>query len=86
MLARRIRRDVKERGRDVDGILDQYLRFVKNSYDNFVQPSSRYADIVCPVSAPHHSTPSSPKTLSENGCAIGQPRLTDRTNLRGRQL
>jgi uridine kinase len=62
MLARRIRRDVKERGRDVDGILDQvrlpqytiriradkrqYLRFVKNSYDNFVQPSSKFADIV----------------------------------------
>ena len=46
MLARRIRRDVKERGRDVDGILDQYLRFVKSSYDNFVQPSSRHADIV----------------------------------------
>jgi uridine kinase len=27
-------------------VLDQYLRFVKNSYDNFVQPSSRHADIV----------------------------------------
>lgn len=46
MLARRIKRDIKERGRDVDGVLDQYLRFVKNSYDNFVQPSSRHADIV----------------------------------------
>nr|XP_019044985.1 uridine kinase [Kwoniella bestiolae CBS 10118]OCF23915.1 uridine kinase [Kwoniella bestiolae CBS 10118] len=51
MLARRIKRDVKERGRDVDGILDQYLRFVKNSYDNFVQPSSRYADIIVPGSS-----------------------------------
>jgi len=28
MLARRIQRDVAERGRDVQGILDQYLRFV----------------------------------------------------------
>lgn len=46
MLARRIKRDIAERGRDVDGVLDQYLRFVKNSYDNFVQPSSRHADIV----------------------------------------
>lgn len=26
----------------------QYLRFVKSSYDNFVQPSSRYADVVGP--------------------------------------
>nr|XP_018261748.1 uridine kinase [Kwoniella dejecticola CBS 10117]OBR83906.1 uridine kinase [Kwoniella dejecticola CBS 10117] len=51
MLARRIKRDVKERGRDVDGILDQYLRFVKNSYDNFVQPSSRHADIIVPGSS-----------------------------------
>ncbi|KAK8854574.1 uridine kinase [Kwoniella newhampshirensis] len=51
MLARRIKRDVQERGRDVDGILDQYLRFVKSSYDNFVQPSSRYADIIVPGSS-----------------------------------
>ncbi|WWD02096.1 uridine kinase [Kwoniella europaea PYCC6329] len=51
MLARRIKRDVKERGRDVEGILDQYLRFVKSSYDNFVQPSSRYADIIVPGSS-----------------------------------
>ena len=39
MLARRIERDTKERGRDVDGILSQYLRYVKPAYDNFVLPS-----------------------------------------------
>ncbi|KJA22917.1 hypothetical protein HYPSUDRAFT_163894 [Hypholoma sublateritium FD-334 SS-4] len=50
MLARRIKRDVKERGRDVTGILDQYLRYVKPSYDNFVQPSSAHADIIVPGS------------------------------------
>lgn len=48
MLARRIRRDVAERGRDVGGVIDQYLRFVKPAYDNFVQPSSRHADIIVP--------------------------------------
>ncbi|KAH8994883.1 armadillo/beta-catenin/plakoglobin [Lactarius akahatsu] len=48
MLARRIARDTKERGRTVDGILEQYLRYVKPSYDNFVLPSSRYADIIVP--------------------------------------
>lgn len=48
MLARRIQRDVKERGRSVDGILEQYLRYVKPAYDNFVLPSSRYADIIVP--------------------------------------
>ncbi|KDQ56971.1 hypothetical protein JAAARDRAFT_58450 [Jaapia argillacea MUCL 33604] len=53
MLARRIRRDVKERGRSVDGVLEQYLRFVKPSYDNFVLPTSRYADIIVPGSDNH---------------------------------
>ncbi|KAI0288012.1 uridine kinase family-domain-containing protein [Russula brevipes] len=48
MLARRIARDTKERGRSVDGILEQYLRYVKPSYDNFVLPSARHADIIVP--------------------------------------
>ncbi|GJJ08316.1 hypothetical protein Clacol_002527 [Clathrus columnatus] len=46
MLARRIRRDVSERGRNVEGVLEQYLRFVKPAFDNFVGPSSKYADII----------------------------------------
>ncbi|KAJ7756466.1 armadillo/beta-catenin/plakoglobin [Mycena maculata] len=50
MLARRIKRDVEERGRDVDGILEQYLRFVKPAYDNYVLPSQRHADIIVPGS------------------------------------
>ncbi|KAF9445468.1 armadillo/beta-catenin/plakoglobin [Macrolepiota fuliginosa MF-IS2] len=50
MLARRIKRDVKERGRGVEGILNQYLRFVKPSYDNFVRPTSSHADIIVPGS------------------------------------
>ncbi|KAH9935256.1 armadillo/beta-catenin/plakoglobin [Amylocystis lapponica] len=50
MLARRLRRDVKERGRDVDGILEQYLRYVKPAYDNFVLPTSRHANIIVPGS------------------------------------
>ncbi|KAG6842339.1 hypothetical protein C0991_010629 [Blastosporella zonata] len=50
MLARRITRDVKERGRDVAGILDQYLRYVKPAYDNFVHPTSSHADIIVPGS------------------------------------
>lgn len=48
MLARRIRRDVEERGRDVNGILNQYLRFVKPSQENFIGLSSKYADIIVP--------------------------------------
>ncbi|KAF7312252.1 Uridine kinase [Mycena indigotica] len=50
MLARRLKRDVAERGRSVDGILEQYLRFVKPAYDNYVLPSQRHADIIVPGS------------------------------------
>ncbi|GAA97909.1 uncharacterized protein L969DRAFT_25645 [Mixia osmundae IAM 14324] len=48
MLARRLRRDLIERGRDVQGVLDQYLQFVKPSYDNFIQPTAKHADIIVP--------------------------------------
>ncbi|KZT59137.1 uridine kinase [Calocera cornea HHB12733] len=48
MLARRLRRDIKERGRTVDGVLTQYLRFVKPAFDNFVGPTAKYADIIIP--------------------------------------
>ncbi|KIK63042.1 hypothetical protein GYMLUDRAFT_242111 [Collybiopsis luxurians FD-317 M1] len=48
MLARRIARDVNERGRSVDGILEQYLRYVKPSFDNFVRPTAAFADIIVP--------------------------------------
>ncbi|KAJ7650221.1 armadillo/beta-catenin/plakoglobin [Roridomyces roridus] len=50
MLARRLKRDVAERGRTVNGILEQYLRYVKPAYDNFVLPSQRHADIIVPGS------------------------------------
>lgn len=48
MLARRIRRDIVDRGRSVEGVLDQYLRFVKPSFETFVSTSARYADIIVP--------------------------------------
>lgn len=48
MLARRLRRDLVERGRDAAGVLDQYLRFVKPAFDNFIQPTNRFADIIVP--------------------------------------
>jgi uridine kinase len=47
-LARRIQRDVAERGRDVAGVIEQYTRFVKPSFDTFVAPSRRFADVVIP--------------------------------------
>jgi len=47
-LVRRIRRDVKERGRSVESVLDQYVRFVQPMHLQFVEPSKRYADIIIP--------------------------------------
>lgn len=45
-ILRRIRRDVKERGRSLDSVIDQYLTTVKPMHEQFVQPSRQYADIV----------------------------------------
>lgn len=47
-LARRIRRDMEERGRDLAGILQQYEQFVKPSTEAFVLPTKSHADIVVP--------------------------------------
>ncbi|KAG1222144.1 hypothetical protein G6F68_020727 [Rhizopus microsporus] len=45
-LSRRLQRDTLYRGRDVEGILDQYTRYVKPSYDNYVRPTMKFADMV----------------------------------------
>lgn len=50
MLTRRILRDVKERGRSMEGVLEQYLRYVKPAFDNFVLPTAQHADIIVPGS------------------------------------
>ena len=47
-LIRRIRRDVKKRGRSIDEILEQYLTTVQPMHLQFVEPSKRYADIIVP--------------------------------------
>eukprot|EP01029_Cantina_marsupialis_P031811 TRINITY_DN9261_c0_g1_i1.p1 TRINITY_DN9261_c0_g1~~TRINITY_DN9261_c0_g1_i1.p1 ORF type:complete len:255 (+),score=57.87 TRINITY_DN9261_c0_g1_i1:123-887(+) len=47
-LTRRIRRDVSERGRSVNSILDQYEKFVKPAFESFIRPSMSFADIIVP--------------------------------------
>jgi uridine kinase len=47
-LSRRIQRDIAERGRTVEDVLAQYNRFVKTSYDEFIKPVMKYADIIIP--------------------------------------
>lgn len=41
-------RDCSERGRTVDGVLFQYNRFVKKSYDEYIKPTMKYANIIVP--------------------------------------
>ena len=47
-LVRRLRRDITERGRDIDGVIKQYNKFVKPAFDQYIEPSMRLADIVVP--------------------------------------
>jgi len=47
-LARRIKRDTVQRGRDVEGVITQYTRFVKPSFEKYVLPSKLNADIIIP--------------------------------------
>ena len=47
-IIRRIRRDIKKRGRSLDSVISQYLETVKPMHDAFVEPSKRQADIIIP--------------------------------------
>eukprot|EP01112_Ceratiomyxa_fruticulosa_P013752 TRINITY_DN3885_c0_g1_i5.p1 TRINITY_DN3885_c0_g1~~TRINITY_DN3885_c0_g1_i5.p1 ORF type:complete len:454 (-),score=71.24 TRINITY_DN3885_c0_g1_i5:231-1592(-) len=47
-LARRLRRDIATRGRDFQGVIAQYNKFVKPAFDDYVQPSKKFADIIIP--------------------------------------
>lgn len=45
---RRLQRDITERGRTVESVIDQYLRTVRPMHLEFVEPSKRYADVIIP--------------------------------------
>lgn len=47
-LARRLKRDVVERGRTVESVLNQWALFVKPGYRQFVEPSLTFADLIIP--------------------------------------
>ncbi len=47
-ILRRIIRDVKERGRSLDSVIEQYLTTVKPMHEQFVEPGKRRADIIIP--------------------------------------
>jgi len=45
---RRLLRDVTERGRTVESVIDQYLKTVRPSFIEFVEPTKRFADVIIP--------------------------------------
>lgn len=45
---RRLKRDIFERGRAIDNVIDQYMQTVRPMHETFVEPSKRYADIIVP--------------------------------------
>ena len=47
-IIRRIKRDVSERGRDLDSVISQYIATVKPMHEAFVEPSKKNADIIIP--------------------------------------
>ena len=47
-LIRRLLRDVKERGRSLDSVINQYMNTVKPMHEQFVEPSKKNADIIIP--------------------------------------
>ena len=47
-LIRRLRRDIKERGRDIDEVLDRYKDTLKPMHHQFIEPTKNFADIIIP--------------------------------------
>ncbi len=47
-LIRRVRRDIKERGRDIDEVLDRYKNTLKPMHQQFIEPTKSFADIIIP--------------------------------------
>lgn len=47
-LIRRLRRDIQERGRDLDEVLTRYQKTLKPMHQQFIEPSKNYADIIIP--------------------------------------
>ncbi|MBU8879486.1 uridine kinase [Bacillus sp. FJAT-29790] len=53
-IIRRLFRDIKERGRTMDSVIDQYLNVVRPMHNQFIEPTKRYADIIIPEGGHNH--------------------------------
>jgi uridine kinase len=47
-LIRRLKRDISERGRDIDEVLNRYQNTLKPMHEQFIEPSKAFADIIIP--------------------------------------
>ena len=45
---RRLKRDIRERNRTIDNVMEQYLTTVKPMHDQFIEPTKKYADVIIP--------------------------------------
>jgi uridine kinase len=48
-LIRRVRRDISERGRDINEVLSRYEKTLKPMHNQFIEPTMKYADMIIPV-------------------------------------
>ncbi len=48
-LIRRIKRDINERGRDLEEVLNRYEKTLKPMHNQFIEPTMKYADLIIPV-------------------------------------
>ncbi|APH04296.1 uridine kinase [Bacillus weihaiensis] len=53
-IIRRLLRDIKERGRSIDSVIEQYLTVVRPMHNQFIEPTKRYADIIIPEGGQNH--------------------------------
>jgi uridine kinase len=53
-IIRRLSRDIKERGRTLDSVIDQYVNVVRPMHNQFIEPTKRYADVIIPEGGQNH--------------------------------
>ena len=54
-LIRNIQRDVLERGRTVEMVIDRYLGVLKPMHEQFIEPTKKYADLIIPQGGENHT-------------------------------
>lgn len=53
-IIRRLERDIKERERSIESVIDQYMQEVRPAHLQFIEPTKRYADIIIPEGGQNH--------------------------------